>query len=131
MRRKILALAAMLALAGCDGDRGGTGTDGWQLTGSWSTSATAGQYTDIELQLSQGGGGVVTGTWTAFVTGGGGAGGFQQSGTVTGVHEADHDVTLTLEEPGIGFSGEMVSATRMEGDLVLGPGSRYTATFDK
>ncbi|HEX2203740.1 MAG TPA: hypothetical protein VHG91_10595 [Longimicrobium sp.] len=128
MRRPIVAaLAAFFALAAaCNGDGlgiVGTGTVQYDATGTWGTTAAAGGYDDLVVDLAQDSTGAITGFWSGTLNG------TDDGGTLTGTNTSNA-VRLTLGDSPITFFGRLRSPTRMTGTLTVS-GANVTATFTK
>ena len=73
MRRNwCLRIGILLALTACGGSSTAVTAPEPNLTGLWSSTAAAGQYFDIRMQLTESNAGTIGGQWTATVGAGGG-----------------------------------------------------------
>jgi hypothetical protein len=132
-RRVYLAgtVLVLLSAASCGHDSSTTDVP-LDVSGTWVTSASIGQYSAIRAQISESSsGGSISGFWSATSTVGcgGGAASCPASGPVTGFHQGS-DVSLTFVSGGMTFQGTIVSSTRMTGTL-YGTSSSTSATFDR
>lgn len=124
-------LAVVLALAGCgSGSDGISGTGRFSVTGSWTSTAAIGQFSNFRLQLTQASNGSIIGTWTATSANGGGAGALDVTGNVTGINNAN-SVTLNFEQLTGSFTGTATSTSRMQGTLSAGANTPVAATFTR
>ena len=111
MRRTVFALLAVLALAACKDSTAPTPN----ITGTWTGSASNFGFTFILIEQNQ------TLSGTGFLS----SGGNSLDVTVAGSHRYPA-VAFSIIAPGFesaGFSGKVVSASRMEGILA---GSGFT-----